>query len=158
MFYLSAFLEISKPCNYFLRNKKLREILGSSRLLREDFLTQRVATLFKAKGHLSIHMHYHFEQKHTFVHCNKKFHTSSNLKEHMKINFEPAYGYANMAKKFTLYRTLKVIWRFILNWLTLVQSVEKVLHFLKLEKPEKKKHMLVYCNYIFLQFLTIHCS
>ena len=40
---LCAYLENVKPCGYFLRIKKTQGIL---RLLREDFLTQRVATLF----------------------------------------------------------------------------------------------------------------
>ena len=44
LFYLilSACLEILKPCGYFLRIKKTQ---GSLKLLREDFLTKRVATL-----------------------------------------------------------------------------------------------------------------
>ena len=39
---------------------------------------------FKTKNHLSIHMQLHYEPKHSCVHCNKKFHTSSNLKSHEK--------------------------------------------------------------------------
>ena len=41
---------------------------------------------FKTKGQLSIHMHNHFKPKQTCVHCNKKFHTSSNLKYHIKFD------------------------------------------------------------------------
>ena len=39
---------------------------------------------FKTKSHLSSHMKFHFEPKHSCKHCNKKFHTSSCLKAHEK--------------------------------------------------------------------------
>ena len=39
---------------------------------------------FKTKDQLKMHMKFHYEPKHSCVHCNKKFHTSSNLKAHEK--------------------------------------------------------------------------
>ena len=39
---------------------------------------------FKTKSQLRNHLVYHYEPKHLCVHCNKKFHTSSNLKVHEK--------------------------------------------------------------------------
>ena len=39
---------------------------------------------FKTKDLLSSHMKFHYEPKHSCVHCNKKFHDSSNLKAHVK--------------------------------------------------------------------------
>ena len=39
---------------------------------------------FKTKNHLRNHMVYHYEPKHSCVHCNKKCHTSSDLKTHVK--------------------------------------------------------------------------
>ena len=62
---------------------------------------------FKTKGQLSIHMHYHFEPKHTCVHCNKKFHTSTNLTYHIKLHLEPANSCVNCGKKFHTSTNLK---------------------------------------------------
>ena len=39
---------------------------------------------FKTKSQLSNHLVYHYEPKHSCLHCNKKFHTTSNLKVHEK--------------------------------------------------------------------------
>ena len=39
---------------------------------------------FKNKDQLSRHMQYHYEPKYLCAHCNKKFHTSSNLIAHEK--------------------------------------------------------------------------
>ena len=39
---------------------------------------------FKTKNQLRNHLVYHYEPKHSCVHCNKKFHTSADLKKHVK--------------------------------------------------------------------------
>ena len=39
---------------------------------------------FKTKYQLTNHMQFHYEPKHSCLHCNKKFHTSTNLKRHEK--------------------------------------------------------------------------
>ena len=39
---------------------------------------------FKTKDRLRNHLAYHYEPKFLCVHCNKKFHDSSNLKSHVK--------------------------------------------------------------------------
>ena len=45
-------------------------------------------------------MRFHNEPKHSCVHCNKKFYTSTHLKRHMKYHFEPAYACAKCGKNF----------------------------------------------------------
>ena len=39
---------------------------------------------FKTKSQLSNHLVYHYEQKHSCAHCDKKFYTFSCLKAHEK--------------------------------------------------------------------------
>ena len=41
---------------------------------------------FKTKDQLSSHLVYHYEPKHSCVHCKKKFYTSTHLKRHEKQN------------------------------------------------------------------------
>ena len=52
-------------------------------------------------------MRFHYEPKFTRVHCNKKFHTSSNLSLHLKFHFEPTYTCAKCGTKFHSSEDLK---------------------------------------------------
>ena len=52
-------------------------------------------------------MRFHYEPKHSCVHCNKKFYTSRDLKDHMKYHFEPNYPCAKCGKKFHTLNGLK---------------------------------------------------
>ena len=39
---------------------------------------------FKTKSQLRKHLVYHYEPKHSCLHCNKKCHTSADLTKHVK--------------------------------------------------------------------------
>ena len=43
---------------------------------------------FKTKVGLTNHMRYHYEPKHSCVHCNKKYYTLTHLKQHIKSHLE----------------------------------------------------------------------
>ena len=55
---------------------------------------------FKTQNDLSNHLVYHYEPKHSCLHCSKKCYTSTDLKKHMSYHFKPTFLCAKCGRKF----------------------------------------------------------